>query len=265
MSESPIVRDAAGAGLTAFLAAIATGMGFPVAAFAAGLSASAQVLSLLAYDSVTRRGETFVSTFRRVLHEGHEGDFDAEVRERAKDPQFRNVTYQALRHVRDALDDAVVPALAVLTRDYTIPTVKRADAFLRGTSDLLRDLSAEEYDALVRTIALLADHAARDEGHIGVAVSADAKPQIAMTLGGSQRTATTNAPESCGAILDLILKNGLGRVPPEVSGGSFVSAYERRVAWGHYVEIEIAKLRRLQSILQRASTDVPEFASSPNA
>ncbi len=133
--------------------------------------AAGQILGVLGYDNLARRGEAYVSTFRRLLHESNEGDFENQVREQAKDPTFRNTIFHAFRSLRDALDDCVAPALAVLTKDYTIPVVRPIDAFFRDFGDVLRNLSAAEYRdliGLVEDLAKLATDATTIDGHYSI-------------------------------------------------------------------------------------------------
>jgi hypothetical protein len=62
------------------------------------------------------------------------------------DPVVQEVIVESARAVDECLEDAVVPALARLTRQYASNQTK-ADSFFRGMRRLLSDLSEEEFAA----------------------------------------------------------------------------------------------------------------------
>ncbi len=261
MSESKgggVIRDTVGAtaGVVFGALAAATGHGPELAA---GAGIVGQTLALLGWDSVTRRSEPFVSAYRRELLEHNTGDFDEQVRERAKDPQFRAVMYQALRKVRDTYDDAVVPALGVLTADYTVPAAKVPDAFFRGASDLLCELTAEEYAALVR----LADEIAKtdDSGstYIAIATASQAPDKIKITVGVSSQSVPTMTrtvefrADACTTLATRLVRHGLARNVPTPPGAFLYEGSTEAVSWSAIVHIDPKAARRLHSVLSRAA------------
>jgi hypothetical protein len=64
-----------------------------------------------------------------------------------QDPRKKSAILESLRALSQALDDAVIPALAALTAEY-LREGKSPDAFFRGTARLLTDISAEELNSL---------------------------------------------------------------------------------------------------------------------
>jgi hypothetical protein len=140
-------------GLQTFLAWLLW-TGDPITGVAATI---AQVMAIFAYDSIFRRGEPWLSTFRRQLMESHgEEEFEAEVRARAADPEFRNTIFQSFRQLRDAMSDSVAPALGALAAEYTIPKLRPVDAFFRSMGDTLSDVSEAEYQGLCTIVTRMA-------------------------------------------------------------------------------------------------------------
>lgn len=72
------------------------------------------------------------------------------------DPRKKSAILESLRALSQALDDAVIPALAALTAEY-IRDDKAADGFFRGITRLLSDISAEELDSLRSLVRALMD------------------------------------------------------------------------------------------------------------
>jgi hypothetical protein len=247
---SAIVRDVVGTGTGILLSALMAALGHPPeTSGAAGVVG--QILGLLAYDKVTREGESFVSAFRREMLEHNTGDFAEQVRERAKDPAFRNLMFQALRKVQDTFDSAVVPALGVLTADYTVPTEKAPDAFFRGVSDLLCELTAHEYAALVSLVDEAASVDVDETSYVAIATRLDDK--IALTPVGASNVPPREIDfdaEMCAALAQRLQRHGLARSVPNVSG---VFVYDGGGAsWNALVHVYPKVLRSLHSILQRA-------------
>ncbi|OJH33994.1 hypothetical protein BON30_45935 [Cystobacter ferrugineus] len=89
---------------------------------------------------------------------------EAELRAKAGEPLFQEVVLENLRSLDEALDDAVVPALARLMRMYVTES-RRADAFFRGVRRLLSDLTGDEYAdlcSLIRWAVELASYGNQD-------------------------------------------------------------------------------------------------------
>jgi hypothetical protein len=262
MSEQGSRRDelgstGAGAALSVFLGGLAAAAGYPLGAVA-GASALGQILGVLGYDNLARRSESFLSTFRRILHESHEGDFDREIRDRAKDPEFRNVMFHAFRQLRDALDDSVAPALAVLAKDYSVPSTRRIDPFFRGMGDLLRDLSATEYADLVTFIvdvaSLVADpdeqhYVGVIQGRQGEVAAAVMKPFAPYPRVAKNLTAATHGRR----VIAMMLKHGLAE---NVPGGPAAISHgdpPHTVSFDVMGSFEPETLKRILSVVTRAT------------
>ena len=75
--------------------------------------------------------------------------------EQADEPWVKRVVIESIRRVDESLDDAIIPSLGRLAREYLNEHLP-PDGFFRGLSRMLSDLSGEEFRALqslIRDIA----------------------------------------------------------------------------------------------------------------
>jgi hypothetical protein len=204
-----------------------------------------------------------VAAFRRDLHEANQGDFDATVRERAADPQFRNTTYHALRQLRDAMDDVVAPAIGILLRDYTVPRTVPIDSFFRALGDLLSSLSADEYEDLEAVIDSIWGPFAVDDGHHRGVLVTFLQGTTSVFLTGTDargeltsRQTRVTAPSETPAILATLQRFGLAEARPDrIADRTFARSHEPTIA-AHVVALgvlDLNVLRRLRSVLSRAA------------
>lgn len=82
-------------------------------------------------------------TFANASEEGVAADIKAHLDE----PAAQETIMAGFRNVMDSISVEVIPALALLTREY-LRTGRTADRFFRALGRLLVDLSAEEYETL---------------------------------------------------------------------------------------------------------------------
>lgn len=239
MTKRPdIERDSVSIVLPPVATGLATWFGVLPASLT-GVGLAAGILGLLAYDSITRRTESFCSAFRREIAETNTGDIDETIHERSRDPQFRNTAFHALRQLRDAMADAAAPAIAVLLSEYT---ARPGDAFFRNAGDLLCALSAAEYEELWMCtdgiLAVLNDNVWWSPGLI-VALTIRTS-SIYVVSDNSQGTAIAaeahiDRLQVVPALFDLLRRCGFARERPNVDA-----------------TCELDALRRLHSILRRA-------------
>lgn len=144
----------AGAAVTILLVpAIGPGAGVAgavVSATVKGLSSASRV----AAGAAQRRAQLFDENLRRALALGSTIGFEDAFR----DERTADAILHGYRAAMDALDPAVLPALARLVSWYRGAPL---DAFFRGASRVLQDLSARELQSW-RLMVLLADDAPPD-------------------------------------------------------------------------------------------------------
>jgi hypothetical protein len=119
-----------------------------VAAGAAAISSLAHVL----WGRLIARREMRLRAFVRGFFDGGEnadpGVIEAQIQALGDEPVVQEAVLEALRGIDDALADVVVPALARLARLYK-STKRPADAFFRGTRQVLQDLNAASFAELL--------------------------------------------------------------------------------------------------------------------
>jgi hypothetical protein len=108
----------------------------------------------------------------------------------------KNIFVQTVKTAEDVIDEAVLPALAMLMREYQ-RSGRPVDGFFRGLSRTLKDLAAEEYDTF-RAIACTAPR----RGGVNAAVRlSQAGPSTAYALEVTNPgiTIMDRLPVSCAA------------------------------------------------------------------
>ncbi|WP_148712725.1 hypothetical protein [Corallococcus sp. AB030] len=103
-------------------------------------------------ETRTRKAMLFVESF---MDSGYPNEtatplLEAEL---AKAPnETKDAVVAAIKTLEEAISDAVIPSLGLLTREYTRAS-RPKDRFFVGVLRLLRDLSSAEYEALVGLVA----------------------------------------------------------------------------------------------------------------
>lgn len=144
-----LLPGAAGAISTGLVAAATPGVPASVAA-ATALVSLFPIAVMLATNRYFTDQKRRVDRWWKAVCERLGEDPEAvrnEAEARADDPETAKVIAQSARELLNALDDAVVPALAALTAEY-IKERKPADSFFRGFSRVLSEISANQLDIL---------------------------------------------------------------------------------------------------------------------
>lgn len=172
-------EDLATAGVTSASAAIAVAVatGDPVAAGIAAVGVGGWTALSKIASAFDRKREKRKAAWLLALADG---DTDAtaiyRLEEHADEDWAQSAVYESLRSVLDALDDAVIPALGLLCREYLLER-KKADRFCRGFCRLLAELSMEEFADFRLLLRMMIDEAGLDEKQrpaLGIHVSGDA-------------------------------------------------------------------------------------------
>lgn len=127
----------------------ATGVGGPFAGIAAGsaIQAMFEVLREVWSSRSESRGAAMAeAAIKELANHGV-----ADVREHAAaNPDFSEVVFQSYRRCLDAIDPAVIPALARLMAMYSS---RAPDAFFRGVGRILEDLSHDEMNGFGQIVS----------------------------------------------------------------------------------------------------------------
>lgn len=151
-SAAARIGEAATAAAGGVLASLASGDQNVLHAAAWGASAAAPSLWNSTWDYVgekyhqwqNERRQKFLKAFA-----GNDGSVDGLrlLTELGDTEWSKNAIFAALRHVNEAIDDAVIPALGRLLREY-LGCGKRIDWYFRGVQRVLSDLTPEEFEQL---------------------------------------------------------------------------------------------------------------------
>lgn len=90
---------------------------------------------------------------------------EAAATERLESPDADDVVMESIRSLLNAIDDAVVPMLAALSKEY-IDQGRSADRFLRGASKMFADCEKDDLDALRRVFKEVDDLAMEDDKRV---------------------------------------------------------------------------------------------------
>jgi hypothetical protein len=147
--------DAASAAVTAGAAALATGSTPEAAAIQAAAAAAAPLFGKLASRILQWRDTRRQKWLRSVLHSERTDDVASMsefLDQNAEEEWVKHVVLESVRRVDEATDDAVIPALGRLARQY-LDGKQAPDSFFRGLSRVLSDLGEDEFAALQALIS----------------------------------------------------------------------------------------------------------------
>lgn len=105
----------------------------------------------------TRRAEKFVEEFMESGHPAETARFLLESEMRQASAETKDAILDSLRTLDDVVSDEVVPALAILAREY-LRANRGKDRFLVGVLRLLRDVEDGEYTSLRRLVNAVTAH-----------------------------------------------------------------------------------------------------------
>jgi hypothetical protein len=155
--ESTVVRDTLIGTAAGAAALVLTGQPMTAAAIgSAALAAAGSGWGTALWDKVKSIAIGQLDLDRKVWWQNvidhyDPGEQGADVREsisnRMNEPAAVGVLVESLRALADRLDPAVVPAMGTLAAEYLSKRLS-PDAFLRGASRMLAELSAAEHEAL---------------------------------------------------------------------------------------------------------------------
>ncbi len=189
---------------------------------------------------------------RVVNDNGSDTGAAAEIASRSEDPATQEVILAAFKVILEEVSPAVISAVAMLTREYARQGKSR-DAFFRGASEVLADVSAEEYAdlrALTKWISG-AGSGFLTVVHYGGVVSAggealpDSREHLALHPLREQGPQVTTPPGfpivNVRRLFQLLKTSGLGT---EASSG-----YWNTVSGPQVLACDAAVMRRLASLL----------------
>lgn len=134
--------------------AIAGGLvGGPLGAALGGLSAIAPVLMDTYRHRMQNRAQKLWEKIVANSASKSEEEIANEINLHADEPYIYETIVQSVQKLLEAADDSVVPSLGVLAAEY-LREEKRPDSFFRGLSQLLCDLSNEEFTDFQELIAV---------------------------------------------------------------------------------------------------------------
>ena len=161
--EAGALAATAATAITAHQQAISSGISNEAAIAIGGIAALPYVASKMSEFFFARfesRGRRWFADWVR-LQVDDSAQAEAILLDRINDDACKEAVFEAFRALRDAIDDAVVPAIAKLTAVYTTEKL-RPDSFFRGLCRVLVDLSNEDFLRL-RLLLRLALSSAHDE------------------------------------------------------------------------------------------------------
>ncbi len=129
-----------------------------------------------------------------------------------KSQNAKDVFLLTVRTAEATVDDAVLPALAMLMREYQREG-KKADSFFRAVSRLLQDLSADEFASLRAltsgVVARRSDSAVRRMRLPGTAITYEVEVTSPGTY-ATDRSKVECSPDHVAHLFHLLDVNGLG-------------------------------------------------------
>lgn len=134
-------------GVSGGAAALATGASPAMAAFLAAVAPAAALFYGWTEDLARKRWAALLAAYFADVGPLSAEEMEEQLRVDGENPCLQEVLIETVRSVGEALDGAVVPALARLARRYKA-SGNRPDAFFRGMRRVLSDLDAEEFEAL---------------------------------------------------------------------------------------------------------------------
>lgn len=155
-------------------------------------------------QGVARRFEARNAQYANELYKALGTNEATEIEEVFTDPRFEEVAFQNYRRAMDAIDSAVLPALARLTSMYS---AKKPDSFFRGIGRVLQDLSAEELNSL-KIIMLEVVRANIPIAQIVHGCSEQNTAELRI-FGEKKIVHKCEAPTGSRAILDMLDRHGL--------------------------------------------------------
>jgi hypothetical protein len=173
-----------------------------------------------------------------------------------KSESAKNVFLQTVRVAEAAVDEAVLPALAMLMRHY-VHEGRRYDGFFRANSRLLQELSADEYASFAALVKGIAGARFDD----GAAIQVD-------TVVASPREEWTTTPVGAPAEGEYVLLRSstlgdsrtvaaagcdpahLARLSQLLDNGGFAERYSKTRNTGMYLEIRAGVARRIAAFVR---------------
>lgn len=130
--------------------------GAPGAVLAAGLATAPAILAKIVPAIVGRKERQAQQFWSMVIWEdGSEAGAQAQIASRIDEPALQEVIISGFKTVYEAISPVVLPAIALLTRDYLRQGAKR-DHFFRSVGEVLVDIGEDEYDDLRALVGWLA-------------------------------------------------------------------------------------------------------------
>lgn len=198
----------------------------PTAGVVAGLVAVlALALGAAVVDYRNRKTEIFI----RNLIEGSGAETPeevaAEVKRQIADPSAAAAVMDAANALESIVDEAVIPAIAALTRSYTMRKA-RPDRFFRRCLSVLRDIDASEIPAVLEIARLARNHPGTATQvqfmDRSVTPGAVSKYQVNEPQPHKMNTVWAEIPQGA-MVADVLIQHGMARLlRSEEEGATFL-------------------------------------------